>query len=141
MHYVVSELADGLPSMIVKLSSSRMSYHSGLHISHHQGWISFQDCAISGGKPRNVARSSQKFILWLKNIRTISKKKTQEHHRRISLDQIMNTWRQTNISSYEHKGRLKNQSIGKILEGGCSSYNTWQHTGRTRALCMGLVSF
>jgi len=38
------------------------------------------------------------------------------------------------------EGRLQNQSMRKIVEGGCSNYKTWRNTDRIPALCMDLVS-
>lgn len=54
------ELSVGLSSMIVKFAGSRLRFHSGLCSIHHQGELAFQDYAVSGGKPRTAARSSQK---------------------------------------------------------------------------------
>jgi len=91
MDFTFFELNVGLPSMTTQFLSSRLRFHEGLCSFHHQGWLVFQDWAVSRGKPKTTARSIQKVRLRLKRSDKYENKKTQAQMKRISLNKIMKT--------------------------------------------------
>lgn len=101
--------------------SSSQAFHPGLCTSNHQDWPTFQDYTFSRGKPNNVARSSQKLSCeW--NIFNWDQYMTRKalKYKYVAYHEYLSTLKDKLLST---ERSLQNQSMGKILEGGCSSYN------------------